>query len=251
MGRVDHKDAFLDTYDLERSRGITIFSKQAVFSWKDMRITLLDTPGHVDFSAEMERTIAGSGLCSACDQWLEYRDIQRHCGDFLDSTRSRCFFVNKMDQAGTDRERVLAELKKRFGDHCIDFEKVFGSEGSEEAAEQLAMCDEALLEQYLENGELPRGQVADLISQRRVFPCYFGSALHTEGVEELLDALAELTRERQYPAEFGAKVYKIGRDEQGNRLTYLKVTGGSIKSGRSSRIRGEDQSDPPLFRCKI
>jgi len=113
--------------------------------------------------------------------------------------------------------------------YYIDFEKVFGSESSEEAAEQLAMCDEGLLEQYLENGELPREQVADLISQRRVFPCYFGSALHTEGVEELLDALESLTEERQYPAKFGAKVYKIGRDEQGNRLTYLKVTGGSIK----------------------
>ena len=231
MGRVDHKDAFLDTYDLERSRGITIFSKQAVFSWKDMRITLLDTPGHVDFSAEMERTL----------QVLDYAvlvisgadGVQGHTETLwrlLGEYKIPVFlFVNKMDQAGTDRERVLAELKKRFGDHCIDFEKVFGSEGSEEAAEQLAMCDEGLLEQYLENGELPREQVADLISQRRVFPCYFGSALHTEGVEELLDALESLTEERQYPAKFGAKVYKIGRDEQGNRLTYLKVTGGSIK----------------------
>ena len=191
MGRVDHKDAFLDTYDLERSRGITIFSKQAVFSWKDMRITLLDTPGHVDFSAEMERTL----------QVLDYAvlvisgadGVQGHTETLwrlLGEYKIPVFlFVNKMDQAGTDRERVLAELKKRFGDHCIDFEKVFGSEGSEEAAEQLAMCDEGLLEQYLENGELPREQVADLISQRRVFPCYFGSALHTEGVEELLDAL--------------------------------------------------------------
>ncbi len=231
MGRVDHKDAFLDTYDLERSRGITIFSKQAVFSWKDMRITLLDTPGHVDFSAEMERTL----------QVLDYAvlvisgadGVQGHTETLwrlLGEYKIPVFlFVNKMDQAGTDREYVLAELKKRFGDHCIDFEKVFGSEGSEEAAEQLAMCDEGLLEQYLENGELPREQVADLISQRRVFPCYFGSALHTEGVEELLDALESLTEERQYPAKFGAKVYKIGRDEQGNRLTYLKVTGGSIK----------------------
>ena len=231
MGRVDHKDAFLDTYDLERSRGITIFSKQAVLSWKDMGITLLDTPGHVDFSAEMERTL----------QVLDYAvlvisgadGVQGHTETLwrlLGQYKIPVFlFVNKMDQAGTDRERVLAELKKRFGDHCIDFEKVFGSEGSEEAAEQLAMCDEALLEQYLENGELPREQVADLISQRRVFPCYFGSALHTEGVEELLDALESLTEERQYPAKFGAKVYKIGRDEQGNRLTYLKVTGGSIK----------------------
>ena len=231
MGRVDHKDAFLDTYDLERSRGITIFSKQAVLSWKDMGITLLDTPGHVDFSAEMERTL----------QVLDYAvlvisgadGVQGHTETLwrlLGQYKIPVFlFVNKMDQAGTDRERVLAELKKRFGDHCIDFEKVFGSESSEEAAEQLAMCDEGLLEQYLENGELPREQVADLISQRRVFPCYFGSALHTEGVEELLDALESLTEERQYPAKFGAKVYKIGRDGQGNRLTYLKVTGGSIK----------------------
>lgn len=204
-----------------------------------MGITLLDTPGHVDFSAEMERTL----------QVLDYAvlvisgadGVQGHTETLwrlLGQYKIPVFlFVNKMDQAGTDRERVLAELKKRFGDHCIDFEKVFGSESSEEAAEQLAMCDEGLLEQYLENGELPREQVADLISQRRVFPCYFGSALHTEGVEELLDALESLTEERQYPAKFGAKVYKIGRDEQGNRLTYLKVTGGSIKVRRSSRIR--------------
>ena len=152
MGRVDHKDAFLDTYDLERSRGITIFSKQAVLSWKDMGITLLDTPGHVDFSAEMERTL----------QVLDYAvlvisgadGVQGHTETLwrlLGQYKIPVFlFVNKMDQAGTDRERVLAELKKRFGDHCIDFEKVFGSESSEEAAEQLAMCDEGLLEQYLE-----------------------------------------------------------------------------------------------------
>ena len=230
MGRVDHQDAFLDTYDLERARGITIFSKQAVFSWKDLGITLLDTPGHVDFSAEMERTL----------QVLDYAvlvisgadGIQGHTETLwrlLGQYQIPVFlFINKMDQNGTDREQILQELKKRFGDHCIDFAKVWDT-GDEEAEEQLAMCDEGLLEQYLETGELPREQVAELIAERKVFPCYFGSALRTEGVEELLDALESFTKRKEYPTEFGAKVYKIGRDEQGNRLTYLKVTGGTIQ----------------------
>ena len=230
MGRVDHQDAFLDTYDLERARGITIFSKQAVFSWKDLGITLLDTPGHVDFSAEMERTL----------QVLDYAvlvisgadGIQGHTETLwrlLGQYQIPVFlFINKMDQNGTDREQILQELKKRFGDLCIDFAKVWDT-GDEEAEEQLAMCDEGLLEQYLETGELPREQVAELIAERKVFPCYFGSALRTEGVEELLDALESFTKRKEYPIEFGAKVYKIGRDEQGNRLTYLKVTGGTIQ----------------------
>lgn len=230
MGRVDHQDAFLDTYDLERARGITIFSKQAVFSWKDLGITLLDTPGHVDFSAEMERTL----------QVLDYAvlvisgadGIQGHTETLwrlLGQYQIPVFlFINKMDQNGTDREQILQELKKRFGDLCIDFAKVWDT-GDEEAEEQLAMCDEGLLEQYLETGELPREQVAELIAERKVFPCYFGSALRTEGVEELLDALESFTKRKEYPTEFGAKVYKIGRDEQGNRLTYLKVTGGTIQ----------------------
>ena len=230
MGRVDHKDAFLDTYDLERERGITIFSKQAVFSWKDMWITLLDTPGHVDFSAEMERTL----------QVLDYAvlvisgpdGVQGHTETLwrlLGQYRIPVFlFVNKMDQDGADRTVILAELKKRFGEHCIDFEKAFDSESGEET-EQLAMCDEMLLESYLENGDIPKKKVSELIHQRKVFPCYFGSALHTEGVEELLDALEQFTTEEQYPEVFGAKVYKIGRDVQGNRLSYLKVTGGRIK----------------------
>ena len=230
MGRVDHKDAFLDTYDLERERGITIFSKQAVFSWKDMWITLLDTPGHVDFSAEMERTL----------QVLDYAvlvisgpdGVQGHTETLwrlLGQYRIPVFlFVNKMDQDGADRTVILAELKKRFGEHCIDFEKAFDSESGEET-EQLAMCDEMLLESYLENGDIPKKKVSELIHQRKVFPCYFGSALHTEGVEELLDALEQFTTEEQYPEVFGAKVYKIGRDDQGNRLSYLKVTGGRIK----------------------
>ena len=230
MGRVDHKDAFLDTYDLERERGITIFSKQAVFSWKDMWITLLDTPGHVDFSAEMERTL----------QVLDYAvlvisgpdGVQGHTETLwrlLGQYRIPVFlFVNKMDQDGADRTVILAELKKRFGEHCIDFEKAFDSESGEET-ELLAMCDEMLLESYLENGDIPKKKVSELIHQRKVFPCYFGSALHTEGVEELLDALEQFTTEEQYPEVFGAKVYKIGRDDQGNRLSYLKVTGGRIK----------------------
>ncbi len=150
---MDHKDAFLDTYDLERSRGITIFSKQAVLSWKDMGITLLDTPGPCDFSAENGADTAGSGLSSACDQWCRRstghtETLWRLLGQYKIPV---FLFVNKMDQAGTDRERVLAELKSDLEITVIDFEKVFGSESSEEAAEQLAMCDEGLLEQYLEN----------------------------------------------------------------------------------------------------
>lgn len=230
MGRVDHQDAFLDTYDLERARGITIFSKQAVFSWKELGITLLDTPGHVDFSAEMERTL----------QVLDYAvlvisgadGVQGHTETLwrlLGQYRIPVFlFVNKMDQEGIDRDRILAELKKRFGDHCIDFERAWNF-GDDEAKEELAMCEDGLLEQYLETGELSRERVAELIAERKVFPCYFGSALRTKGVEELLNALLEFTQRKEYPEEFGAKVYKIGRDEQGNRLTYLKVTGGRIR----------------------
>lgn len=232
LGRVDHQDAFLDTYELERARGITIFSKQAVFSWKDMDITLLDTPGHVDFSAEMERTL----------QVLDYAILVISGADGVQGHTTTLWrllkryqipvfvFVNKMDQEGTNREVILEELKKRLGDGCVDFSRLSAmGQGDEEWFEELAVCQEELLEEYLETGLIKMGSVVEAIKARKVFPCYFGSALHAEGVEELLEGLREYTKSRAYPPGFGAKVYKIARDEQGNRLTYLKVTGGILK----------------------
>ena len=227
LGRVDKKDAYLDTDAQERARGITIFSKQARFAWKDLGITLLDTPGHVDFSAEMERTL----------QVLDYAvlvisgadGVQGHTETLwklLKRNQIPTFlFVNKMDQPGTDKEELLANIHERLSDNCIDF----SGEWDDDFYESLAMCEEELLEQYLENAEVSNEEIARLIIERKAFPVYFGSALKLDGVEALLDALLEYTRERAYDAEFGAKVFKISRDDQGNRLTHLKVTGGSLK----------------------
>lgn len=227
LGRVDNGDAFLDTFTLERARGITIFSKQAVFEWKDTKITLMDTPGHVDFSAEMERTL----------QVLDYAilvisgadGVQGHTRTLwklLAKYKVPVFlFVNKMDQAGTNKEKVLEEIKRMLDDGCIDF----GDTNSEEFFENMAMCDEALLEQYMETGNITIEEIRDMILKRKIFPCFFGAALKLEGVEELMSGLEQFTVEPRYPDEFGAKIYKIARDEQGNRLTYLKVTGGSLK----------------------
>lgn len=231
LGRVDHQDAFLDTFDLERARGITIFSKQAVFSWKDMDITLLDTPGHVDFSAEMERTL----------QVLDYAilvisgadGVQGHTATLwrlLKQYQIPTFlFINKMDQEGTDRKAILKELKKQLSDGCVDFEQDSSLECAEdEWLENLAVCDEKMLEEYLENGTVEPESVIRAINGRKIFPCYFGSALRLDGVQEFMEGLRQYTVSRKYPDEFGAKVYKIARDDQGNRLTYLKVTGGCL-----------------------
>ena len=240
LGRVDHQDAFLDTYDLERSRGITIFSKQAVFSLKDCRITLLDTPGHVDFCAEMERTlqvldyailvISGADGVQGHTQTL-WRLLQRYkIPVFL--------FVNKMDQDGTDREKLMEELKRKLDEGCVDF-----SQETEEWMEELAMCDERLLEEYLENGRLPVKEIPGLVKNRQVFPCYFGSALKLDGVREFLEGLEKYTAASSYPEVFGAKVYKIARD--GSRLTYLKVTGGClrVKMPLTNRKEGQEHSE--------
>lgn len=245
LGRVDHKDAFLDTDQMERERGITIFSKQAVFRWKDRTITLLDTPGHVDFSAEMERVlqvldcavlvVSGADGVQGHTQTL-WKLLKRYqIPTFL--------FVNKMDQEGTDGEKLLKELRKRFGENvvpCVDIMtesdcpggKVYlhTKEGAvEEVLEELAVCEDDMMEEYLEEGRISLDKVQKAVADRQVFPCYFGSALHSQGVEELLDGLDLYIKDKTYPAEFGAKVYKIARDNQGNRLTYLKVTGGRLK----------------------
>lgn len=235
MGRVDNQDAFLDTYALERERGITIFSKQAVMWLNDERVvTLLDTPGHVDFSAEMERTL----------QVLDYAilvisgadGVQGHTETLwrlLSKYQVPTFlFINKMDQEGTDEAALMQELKKRLSDGCVNF-----SAGGADAAsrtkndvflESIAMCDETLLEMYLENGSLNLSDISESIYNRKVFPCFFGSALKLRGVDVLIQGILDYMKSPEYPKEFGAKVYKIARDEQGNRLTYLKITGGSL-----------------------
>lgn len=227
LGRVDTKDAFLDTYELERARGITIFSKQAVVKMKDTEITLLDTPGHVDFSAEMERTL----------QVLDYSvlvvsgadGVQGHTQtlwNLLSKYNIPTFlFINKMDQNGTDKTAVLQELTKRLDSGCLDFSIV----GTEEFNEEAAVCDEMLLQEYMENGSISKESLIYFIKERKIFPCFFGSALKLDGIEEFLQGLTEYTAAPTYPADFSARVFKIARDEQGNRLTYMKITGGSLK----------------------
>ena len=280
IGRVDHKDAYLDTYELERERGITIFSKQAVFSMGDMEVTLLDTPGHVDFSAEMERTlqvldyailvINGADGVQGHTQTLWRLLTQYKIPTFL--------FVNKMDQEGTDRERLLEELKKKLSGCCVDFsgelecsgaeaagkkenpvdnsgkspsaegmqlkdnaseaekENISGTQGAsdkingtDDFLENIAMCEENLLESFLETGTITKKDVAELILERKLFPCFFGSALKMEGVDAFIHGMETYMAVPSYPAEFGARIFKIARDEQGNRLTYMKITGGSLK----------------------
>lgn len=231
-GRVDHRDTFLDTDSQERSRGITIFSKQAEFSWAGMSVTLLDTPGHVDFSAEMERTL----------QVLDYAvlvisgadGVQGHVltlWNLLMRYRIPVFlFVNKMDQPGTDREQLMQELQERLSGQCIDF-TADADDG--QFLENIAVCDENLLEKYLEQGGFDDREIASLIAARKIFPCYFGSALKTEGIKELLDGVERFSLAPKYPDSFSARVYKIGRDSAGSRLTYMKVTGGSLQVKQS------------------
>ncbi len=227
LGRVDHRDTFLDTDAMERARGITIFSKQARLTLGDWQVTLLDTPGHVDFSAEMERTLQVLDCAVLVISGAD--GVQSHVETLWRLLRRyqipTFLFINKMDQPGTDREAILAELKSRLDDGCVDF----GGSDQEAWLEELAMCDEALMERYLEDGRIETEDISRLIADRKVFPCYFGSALKNEGVNVLLDGIRRYARVPEYPEAFGAKVYKIGRDAQGARLTYLKVTGGCLR----------------------
>lgn len=237
MGRVDHQNAFLDTYELERARGITIFSKQAGFTLGDREVVLLDTPGHVDFSAEMERTL----------QILDYAvliiggtdGVQGHVETLWRLLRQYkipvFLFINKMDQDGANSAEILKELQGRLDEKCIDFT---ASQPQEEFMENLAMCDETVLETYLEEGEISEKQIRELIARRKVFPCYFGSALKSQGIQEFLEGLETYTKVPDYPDTFGAKIYKISRDEKGSRLTHMKITGGSLKVKQV--LSGED-----------
>ena len=229
LGRVDHKDAFLDTYELERARGITIFSKQALVTLGEKEITLLDTPGHVDFSAEMERTLqvldAAILVISGAD------GVQGHVETLWRLLRRYeipvFLFVNKMDQPGTDRARLMEELKVRLDGRCVDFGK---DQDREQYLENIAVCEEALMEEYLESGELQAEGIAGAIAEREIFPCFFGSALKLTGVEELLEGVGTFAGSSLQKAEdFGARVFKISRDGQGNRLTHMKITGGKLR----------------------
>ena len=248
-GRVDHGDAFLDNYALERQRGITIFSKQAVFQLGDSQVTLLDTPGHVDFSAEMERTL----------QVLDYAvlvvsgadGVQGHTRtlwNLLARYRIPTFiFVNKMDQPGTDKTLILKELKKKLDASCVDMED----------PEDIATGDERALEEYLEAGEVSIDTISQMIADRQIFPCYFGAALKLQGVQELLDGIGKYVGDNvsaNYDQadnrlqnsgdaqQFGARVYKISRDPQGNRLTHMKITSGELKV--KSLLKGGQVSEP-------
>ena len=226
LGRVDHRDAFLDTHSLERSRGITIFSKQAMLETPHREITLVDTPGHVDFSAEAERSL--SILDCAVLVVSGTDGIQAHTltlWRLLERYQVPTFlFLNKMDLPGLDREKLMEQLQSQLSSGCVDF-----GMDSDAIAEAAAMCDEALLENYLETGEVTEGNLRGLIAKRKLFPCCFGSALKLEGVEQLLELLDTYTSQPEYPADFAARVYKISRDPQGGRLTWLKLTGGSLK----------------------
>ena len=224
LGRVDHQDAFLDTDVQERERGITIFSKQAVLPLEHTEFTLLDTPGHVDFSSEMERTL----------QVLDYAVLVISGTDGVQShTRTlwrllerynvpTFLFINKMDLDGADHDKVLAELQK-LSTGCVDF-----TSPEAERDENIAVCDEDTLAHYLETGEVECPEIKRLIKNRKLFPCWFGSALKLDGVKELLNGLEMYTEMPEYPKAFGAKVFKIAHDNQGARLTYLKVTGGAL-----------------------
>ena len=235
LGRVDHGDAFLDTDAMERERGITIFAKQAVLPVGERELTLLDTPGHVDFSAEAERTLRVLDCAVLVISGTD--GIQGHTRtlwQLLERYGVPVFlFVNKMDLPGADREEVLSQLRRRLSPGCVDF-------GSAALEEDAAVCDEGVLERYLETGRLERNDLVEMIRRRQVFPCFFGSALKLEGVDALLEGLAEYGPVPTYPAEFGARVFKVSRDGQGTRLTHLKVTGGTlhVKDLISSRREG-------------
>ncbi|WP_461880434.1 NYN domain-containing protein, partial [Fusicatenibacter sp.] len=238
-GRVDHKDAFLDTEELEKARGITIFSKQAVLKLNETELTLLDTPGHVDFSAEMERTLQVMDyavlLISGAD------GVQGHV-ETLWKLLARYeipvfLFINKMDQPGTDAEKLLWELQSRLSEHCLNFSQELQNA---DLQEEIAMCDENVLEAYLETGSVTEEQICTMIAGRKLFPCCFGSALKMEGVTEFLGILDRFTKVPEYGTKFGARVFKISRDPAGNRLTHMKITGGVLKV---KQMIGEEKVD--------
>ncbi len=226
IGRVDHKNAFLDTYSIERERGITIFSKQAMLKFDDLEISLLDTPGHVDFSTEAERTLSVLDYAILIISGAE--GIQSHTEtlwNLLKRYKVPTFiFVNKMDLSRTDRHTMLCAIQQKLDTGCIDF----GKEHDEDFYESVAMCDEELLQEFLTENKIKADGIARGVKGRKIFPCYFGSALKTDGVDDFLNGIKKYTFESELKKEFGARVFKISEDNQGNRLTYLKITGGIL-----------------------
>lgn len=226
LGRVDHKNAFLDNNEMERARGITIFSKQALLNIGEKEVTLLDTPGHIDFSAEMERTL----------QVLDYAILVINGSDNIEGHVKTLWkllsryniptfiFVNKMDQNIREKAHIMEEINKKLDSNCVDF----SCTESEEWQENIAMCNEGLMNKYIDNSYIDIIDVIEQIEKRNIFPCFFGSALKLDGIQELLEGIKKYTQSRKYLDDFGARVYKVGKDNQGNRLTYLKVTGGKL-----------------------
>lgn len=226
LGRVDHGDAFLDYNSQERDRGITIFSKQAIFNWNDCQITLIDTPGHVDFSTEMERTLQVLDYAILVISGID--GIQNHSETIWKLLKHyhvpTFIFINKMDSIYANKDKLLNDLKDQFDENCFDFENL-----DENFYETIALNNEKLLDYYLEHQTLTKEMIIDEIYQRNLFPCFFGSALKIEGIDIFLNEFTNYVKEKQYPKQFQARVFKITHDKQGNKLTHLKITGGSLK----------------------
>lgn len=226
LGRVDHGDAFLDYNSQERDRGITIFSKQAIFNWNDCQITLIDTPGHVDFSTEMERTLQVLDYAILVISGID--GIQNHSETIWKLLKHyhvpTFIFINKMDSIYANKDKLLNDLKDQFDVNCFDFENL-----DENFYETIALNNEKLLDYYLEHQTLTKEMIIDEIYQRNLFPCFFGSALKIEGIDIFLNEFTNYVKEKQYPKQFQARVFKITHDKQGNKLTHLKITGGSLK----------------------
>nr|WP_278764872.1 TetM/TetW/TetO/TetS family tetracycline resistance ribosomal protection protein [Bifidobacterium catenulatum] len=233
LGRVDHGDAFLDTNTMERQRGITIFTEPAIITTPNLTLTLLDTPGHVDFSAEMERTLAVLDYAILVISGAD--GIQGHTETLWRLLKRynvpTFIFVNKMDAPAADKTKLLNQLKKRFSDGCIDFTGAHDDNAAlADVMEDIAMQSETAMESYLESGTIPDETIREMISDRALFPCFFGSALKMDGIDEFVAGFERYMRESEYDSEFGARIYKVSHDAQGNRLTWLKVTGGEFKA---------------------
>lgn len=233
LGRVDHGDAFLDTNTMERQRGITIFTEPAIITMPNLTLTLLDTPGHVDFSAEMERTLAVLDYAILVISGAD--GIQGHTETLWRLLKRynvpTFIFVNKMDAPAADKTKLLNQLKKRFSDGCIDFTGAHDDNAAlADVMEDIAMQSETAMESYLESGTIPDETIREMIADRALFPCFFGSALKMDGIDEFVAGFERYVRESEYDSEFGARIYKVSHDAQGNRLTWLKVTGGEFKA---------------------
>lgn len=247
LGRVDHGDAFLDTNTMERQRGITIFTEPAIITTRDLTLTLLDTPGHVDFSAEMERTLAVLDYAILVISGAD--GIQGHTETLWRLLKRynvpTFIFINKMDAPAADKTKLLQQLKKRFSDGCVDFTGSHnGTEALADVMEDIAMQSETAMESYLEEGTIPDETIRELIAERALFPCFFGSALKMEGIDEFIAGFEWYVREPEYGGEFGARIYKVSHDSQGNRLTWLKVTGGEFKAKTMLSGTARVGSDP-------